>query len=207
MKNNLLQDRRPVRRHNAHLYVLVLLISFSASVILTRLFLTLTGFPKIGGGELHIAHLLWGGLLLFISTMLLLIFANRWIYSLGAVLGGVGIGLFIDEVGKFITQSNDYFYPLAIPIIYAFFLIVVVLYLRVRRSPSPDARAEMYRALDMFGELLDRDLEPSERQELEERLGQIVKVSDNPDIKRLAQMLLDFLSARNIHLSPERPRL
>ena len=43
----------------------------------------------------------------------------------------------------------------------------------------------MYRALDMFGELLDRDLEPSERQELEDRLGQIVQVSDTPDIKRL----------------------
>src|SRR2546430_1478051 len=149
------QIRRPVRRSRAATYVLITLISFSAAVIGTRAFLTMTGFPKIGGGEFHIAHLLWGGALLFIATMLQLILANRWVYILGAVLGGVGVGLFIDEVGKFITQDNNYFYPLAIPIIYAFALMVTVIYLQVRYPPSRDARSEMYRSLDMLGELLD----------------------------------------------------
>jgi hypothetical protein len=32
------------------------------AVLLTRLYLNLTGFPHIGAGGLHIAHLLWGGL-------------------------------------------------------------------------------------------------------------------------------------------------
>jgi hypothetical protein len=114
---NNLTNRTPVRHHHAHIYVLVTLISFSASVILTRLFLTLTGFPQIGNSEPHIAHVLWGGLLLFISAMVMLILVNTWVYYLGAVLAGVGVGLFIDEVGKFITQSNDYFYPLAMPVI------------------------------------------------------------------------------------------
>ena len=34
------------------------------AVLVTRLYLTLTGFPKVGGGGLHLAHLLWGGLLM-----------------------------------------------------------------------------------------------------------------------------------------------
>jgi hypothetical protein len=88
-----------------------MLLSFAASVVVTRVFLQLTGFPKIGGGDsgLHIAHVLWGGLLLFVGTLLPLIFVNRWVYPVTAILSGVGVGLFIDEVGKFITDNNDYF--------------------------------------------------------------------------------------------------
>jgi hypothetical protein len=199
--------RGPVRRYNAQNYVLVTLISFAVAVIVTRLFLTLTGFPKIGSGELHIAHVLWGGLLLFLATLLLLVLANRWAYLAGAVLGGVGVGLFIDEVGKFITSNNDYFYPLAMPLIYAFCLIVVILYLQVRRPEARSARAEMYRIFEMLGEVLDRDLEPHERTDLLDRLRWIATQGANPDIARLAQLLLDYLSSDSLQLTPDRPDL
>ncbi len=129
-----------VKREGAESYLLYSLLSFAASVSLTRLFLELTGYPQLGNSELHIAHVLWGGLLLFIAALLPLLLANRWVYTVGGMLGGAGVGLFIDEVGKFITQSNDYFYPPAAPIIYAFFLLVVLLYLRVRRTASEDPR-------------------------------------------------------------------
>jgi len=197
------QSRGLVRRYNAQNYLLITLISFSLSVIVTRVFLILTGYPKIGNGELHIAHLLWGGLLLFVATLILNLFANRWVNIVGALLSGIGVGLFIDEVGKFITQNNDYFYPLAMPIIYAFFLVVVVLYLQVRRPVSRNPRAEMYRALEMFGELLDHDLEPSELDTLRERLKLVVSESPLPDVGRLAQTLLDFLNAPTLGLVPE----
>src|SRR3954471_1146116 len=114
--------RSPVKRTGAERYQLITLISFAASVVLTRLYLELTGFPQLGSGVLHIAHVLWGGLLLFIAALLPTLIANRWVYLLDAVLGGIGVGLFIDEVGKFITQNNNYFFPFAAPIIYAFFL-------------------------------------------------------------------------------------
>ena len=105
--------RRPVRREGAERYLLFTLLSFATSVALTRLFLELANYPQLGGGELHIAHVLWGGLLLFAAALLPLIFANRWVYVTGSLLAGVGVGLFIDEVGKFITQTNDYFHPAA----------------------------------------------------------------------------------------------
>lgn len=197
--------RKPVRRDNAQHYLLLTLLSFSTTVVVTRLFLTLTGFPKIGRGELHIAHLLWGGLLLFIAMLLLTILENRWVYTLGALLGGIGVGLFIDEVGKFITTNNDYFYPLAIPIIYVFFLIIVLLYLGIRRPESQDARAELYRALEIFQELLDRNMKAHDRKALDKRLQNVIDNTETPDLKRLAQTLRDFLSTEDVQLSPGTP--
>jgi hypothetical protein len=196
--------RRPVKRQGAEHYLFVTLLSFGASVTLTRLFLALTGYPQLGGGELHIAHALWGGLFLFIAALLPLLYANRWVYMAGAMLAGTGVGLFIDEVGKFITQSNDYFYPLAAPIVYAFFLLTVMLYLRIRRRPHRSARAELYRVFDAMEEVLEQDLDPRERDELEDRLRYVAEHSDRPDLKQLANDLLEFLRCEAMELAPRR---
>ncbi|MBV9455645.1 MAG: hypothetical protein JOZ19_16260, partial [Rubrobacter sp.] len=147
MQSSLRHIRKPVKREDAEQYLVITLLGFAASVILIRLFLELTGYPQVGNSELHVAHVLWGGLLLFIACLLSLVFANRWVYKVSALLAGVGVGLFIDEVGKFITQSNNYFYPAAAPIIYVFFLLTVLGYLQVRHIRSHDARVELYHAL------------------------------------------------------------
>ena len=196
--------RRPVKRQGAEQYLLITLLSFALSVILTRLFLQITGYPQLGGGGLHIAHVLWGGLLLFVAALLPLLVANRWAFSFSAFFAGVGVGLFIDEVGKFITQSNNYFYPLAAPLIYAFFLLTVLLYLRIRRPPSRSARAELYRAFDALEEVLEHDLDPQEHEELEASLRHIVETSQEPDLARLATDLLDFLASDALKLTPRR---
>jgi hypothetical protein len=60
--------RQPVQRGNAEGFLLITLLSFAASVIITRLFLILTGYPQLAGGGFHIGHVLWGGLLLFIAA-------------------------------------------------------------------------------------------------------------------------------------------
>ncbi len=186
--------RTPVRREGAERHVLVSLVSFGATVVLVRLFLQLTGFPQLGNSTLHIAHALWGGLLLFVAALLPLIFANRWTYTAGALLSGIGVGLFIDEVGKFITQNNDYFYPPAAAIIYGFFLLVVLVYLRIRRPPPQNPRAELYRAFDGLTEVLDRDLDFREYAALETRLRYVVHSGDDPNLTALATALLDFMA-------------
>jgi uncharacterized protein (TIGR03382 family) len=133
---------RPIRLASAEQALLVMLVAFALTVIGTRWFLALTGFPKIGGGDLHIAHALWGGALLFIGSILPLVWGGRTIHLWAAALSGAGFGLFVDEVGKFITTGNDYFYPAAAPIIYATFLLSVLGYLWVRRSrPSEELEA------------------------------------------------------------------
>jgi hypothetical protein len=197
--------RRPVERDGAAFYVLLTLLSFALSVVLTRLFLQLTGYPQLGGKTLHIAHLLWGGLLLFIGALAMLIFANRWVYRLGAILTGVGVGLFIDEVGKFITRTNDYFYQPAAPIIYAFFLLVVLLYLQIRRPRNRTARTELYRVFDTLEEVLERDLDDVEQESLKTRLEFVVKHADYPEQALLAKELLRFIHSEHVALVERKP--
>ena len=199
--------QKPVQRQGASPYLLITLLSFAASVTLTRIFLELTGYPQLGGGGLHIAHILWGGLLLFIAALIPLIFANRWIYILEAVLAGVGVGLFIDEVGKFITQNNNYFFPGAAPIIYAFFLITVLLYTQIRHTVSRNPRAELYHILDAMQEVLDHDLDAAERLDLETRLQYVAQNANHPDLERLALQLLDFVHDEKLYLAQPQPSL
>jgi hypothetical protein len=205
MKHVINQIRARVRREGADRYLLLTLLSFAVSVAATRLFLELTGYPQLGGGELHIAHVLWGGLLLFVAALLPLVYANRWVYRLGSVLAGVGVGLFIDEVGKFITQTNDYFYPAAAPIIYAFFLVTVIIYLRIRRQPMRSVRAELYAALEGMQELLDHDLDPQERKALVARLEFVAGQARHPNLAQLGSQLQTFLRREELELVEVRP--
>jgi hypothetical protein len=205
MKSNTLRTRSPIRRQKARNYLLITLVSFALSVSLTRLFLTLTGFPQLGGRELHIAHVLWGGLILFIAALLPLLFTNQWIYTTSAVLSGVGVGLFMDEVGKFITQTNDYFYPPAAPIIYAFFLLVVLIYVDISRRKASDARTEMYYILQDFEEVLDHDLSEEEREDILTHLEHVLQDTTHPDLANLAQSLKNFIQNKDLELVPDTP--
>jgi hypothetical protein len=186
------------RYTNAEEHLLFVLVGFAGSVVVTRSFLKWTGYPQIAGGEFHIAHVLWGGLLLFVAALLLLIWRGRIISRFSSILTGVGFGLFIDEVGKFITKSNDYFYPLAAPLIYAFFLLTVFVYLRLRRSRANGARAELYTIFDLLEQGLDGDLRDEEYQRIKARL-QVATRSANPRAARLAGHALAFLEAEAVH--------
>ncbi|MCJ7535293.1 MAG: hypothetical protein MUO57_07155 [Anaerolineales bacterium] len=159
MNNKQRKDRSAVRRDHAENYLLISLVAFAVTVIFTRVFLQLTGYPQIGNSVLHIAHALWGGLLLFVAMLLPLGLANRWVIQVSALLGGIGFGLFIDEVGKFITQTNDYFFPSALSLIYSFFLLTILVYLYFRRPRQENPRKAMYYVLEGLQDALDGDLD------------------------------------------------
>jgi hypothetical protein len=186
---------KPVRRRGAERYLQLTVLGFAASVSLTRLILDLTGYPQLGNGTLHIAHVLYGGAILYASSLLPLLYANRWAYTWGAILSGVGVGLFIDEVGKFITQSNDYFFPVAAPIIYAVFLLTVLLYVRIKKESEPDIRGEMYTVLEILQEVLDHSIEPAEHDEMKQRLDGIILKTQNQNYKKLALEIEDFVDS------------
>jgi hypothetical protein len=146
-------------------------------------------------------------LFLFVAALLPLLLANRWAFTLAALMAGVGVGLFIDEVGKFITSGNDYFYPPAAPIIYVFFLLTVLVYLQIRRPPSKDPRAVFYRAFEDLQEVLDHDLDPEERAGLVAELRSVAADQSNPNLARLAIELLHFLDHDQLYLVTPRSRL
>jgi len=195
--------RRPVRREGAERYLFVTLVSFAGTVIATRWFLELTGFPQIGGGDLHIAHALWGGAALFVAALLPILLAGRFVYLSSAALAGIGIGLFIDEVGKLITAENDYFYPAAAPIIYATFLLAVLIWLRAKAPDDPDPRSQLLTALELFEESVEGDLQRGELDELRERLASAQLRAPSPEQRRLAATLLGFVEAGEVRIAPD----
>ena len=106
------------------------LVTSVATVLITRLYLHLSGYPQIASASgLHIAHLLPGGLLMLAALLITMGAINRSSRDLAAYLGGIGFGLFWDELGKFITQDNNYFFKPAVGIMYISF---VALYLVTR---------------------------------------------------------------------------
>lgn len=116
------------------------LIASVGSILVIRLFLHLSGYPTVGGDALHIAHMLWGGLFMLVALLLLLMgLPDRSGKHLAAVLGGIGFGTFIDELGKFITHDNDYFFQPTVALIY---LIFVLLYVGVHALYRRDLHPE-----------------------------------------------------------------
>lgn len=120
------------RNADAGIYVETFLVSAVAAILAIRFFLRLSGYPQVGGNGLHIAHMLWGGLLMLIALIALLSFLSRRTRYIAALLGGIGFGTFIDELGKFITSDNDYFFQPTVALIYVIF---VLLFMATRAIP------------------------------------------------------------------------
>jgi hypothetical protein len=182
-----------IKRERAPRYILLVVLSFAITILVTRLFLYVTGYPKIGNGVWHIGHVLWGGVLLSIGSFLILIFSNAKAYYVSSVLVGIGMGFFFDEIGKFITESNDYFFQAAAPIIYLVFLLIFFVYMYLRRPREISQRELFYQVLDDCKEILDEDLDPVEKEEIKGKLLAIARLKGNEDIRKFSKYLYHFV--------------
>ncbi|MDO9546484.1 MAG: hypothetical protein Q7J07_07015 [Pelolinea sp.] len=196
-----------VRRIYSDRYVLITLVSFAISISAIRIFLEINGYPQLGGENLHIAHVLWGGLFLFTSSLLPLIFVNKRILDLSAFLSGAGIGLFIDEVGKFITQTNDYFYPAAAPIIYVFFLLTIQIYRMIRKPIKNDLRTNLFHTLEEFEEVLEGDLSDIEKEKIINRMEKTEYAAEGKGLNVLKELLVLFLKDPALPFVEHKPDL
>lgn len=138
-------------------------VSAVSSVLIIRLFLHFTGFPTIGGEKFHIAHVLWGGILMFIALILTFIFLNKETKYLASVIGGIGFGAFIDELGKFITSDNNYFYQPAIALIYVILVIIFLISRGVEKYFRLREEEYAINALEMTKQALMHDMDEEER--------------------------------------------
>lgn len=152
----------------------IFFISAIATILLIRLYLHLTGYPQIGGGGLHIAHMLWGGFFMLISITLLLNFLTTPLKKLAAFLGGVGFGTFIDELGKFITKDNDYFFQPAVSIIYVIFVLIYLSFRAIRRY-NFSKEEYLVNALEVLKDLVIKHITADEKERAIQYLNSVRK--------------------------------
>ena len=139
------------------------LICAVATILVIRLQLWLTNYPQLAPGKLHIAHLLWGGLLMLIALGILLSYIGRAVRTPAAVIGGIGFGFFIDELGKFITADNDYFFNPTAALIYVVFIVLFLVSRAMRRRRGFSEREYLVNAIEMLAEAARHDLDERER--------------------------------------------
>ena len=162
------------------------LISAVAMILIIRLQLFLTNYPSLGGGKLHIAHLLWGGLLMMIGLGLMFTLAGRRWRQPAAVIGGAGFGFFIDEVGKFVTSDNDYFFKPSAAIIYIVFVCLYFLARWTRERRGFTEEEYVAGALDVFTDAAVREFNEREKRQALELLE---KAGDHPLVGPVRDMI------------------
>jgi hypothetical protein len=137
----------------------VFLVSAVVSVLCIRAVLSVTGYPQIGGGGLHVAHVLFGGIGMAAALVLMMVSLTEPAINLAAVIGGVGFGAFIDEIGKFLTSDNDYFYRPAVAVMYMTFVAIYISVRSIERRARPSQAAYLANALDLIKEAVAGNLE------------------------------------------------
>jgi hypothetical protein len=142
------------------------LVCAATAVVLNRLVLIILGYPQIGSRKsdgIHISHSIYGGVMMLIAMIAVIAFlapSTRWFV---AVLGGLGFGWYVDELGKYVSNAG-YLFSSALALIYVVF---VLLFLIVRslasRSYGPDdALANAFESLKAAG---DGSLDDVQRRE------------------------------------------
>jgi hypothetical protein len=176
-------------------HVRLLAVTGIMTVLCTRAYLALTGYPQLGGGTLHIAHTLWGVLLMLAGMLSALLFTSGRARAWTSVLGGIGLGMSADEVGKFLTRDGDYFFRPAAVIIYLLFAALLAFPSRLARRPG-DPRSRLASAAQTAADGLVSGLT---RRQLETAAAQLA--GHNDDVGQAIRQLLDVAPAR------ERPPL
>jgi hypothetical protein len=159
------------------------LISAVAAILGIRVFLHVAGYPTVGGDSLHVAHMLWGGLLMLVALLMVLGYLGSNVRSAAAVIGGLGWGTFIDELGKFITHDNNYFFEPTFALIYVSFVLMYVVWERLHSTRLTRQEA-LGNALELVLEAVRRDMDAEERRRALELLQQCDP--DDPVARKLA---------------------
>ena len=131
----------------------IFLVTAALTVLALRVYLAAADYPQLGGNGLHIAHVLWGGLLMAVAIGILLSLLSPVSQVAAAILGGAGFGLFIDELGKFLTSDNNYFFKPTASLIYAVFIVFFLGVRELRRYRKLTPREDLVNAVEAAKEL------------------------------------------------------
>ena len=180
-------------------YLEIFLVSAISALLINRFILHITHYPSVGGSKYHIAHMLYGGLLMLVAIVVNLSFLGLRVQRLCAFIGGVGFGLFIDELGKFITRDNNYFFRPTIGLIYAIFAILYLVFNFISRDERLSSDEYQLNALRQFEEAVRNDMDTGEKAKMVALLKRA-----NPDDPITKQLLLMVEPIKPIRHDPGR---
>jgi len=176
-----------VRRVTAMQDFEVFFVSSVATILLVRAVLTATGWPQLGGGKIHFAHLLWGGIGMLLAFVLFMAMQGRLWDFLATLSAGIGFGLFLDELGKFITSDNDYFFQPAVAIMYVLFVVLFFLFRWLGRVDRMGPETALVNSFDFAKEAVMRSMNKGERDEALYVLGRADQA--DPMVRALSTVL------------------
>ena len=170
-----------------------------ATILIVRSILAATGWPQLGGGKIHFAHLLWGGLGMLIALILFMTMEGRLWKLLATLAAGIGFGLFIDELGKFITSDNDYFFQPVFAFIYLIFVAIFLVSRALLTIDHPSPPAALVNLFGLTSDGASRPWDESERARAQRLLAACDQ--DDPMVQDLAPLVTGMSARAN-----QRPR-
>lgn len=160
------------------------------TILVTRAYLQLTGYPQVGGGDLHIAHALYGGALMMLALLVGWLFLGPAMRVAAVVMGGIGFGLFLDEVGKFVTKTNDYFYGPSAEIMYILVVVILLAGRIVRDVRKPTAAEAIANAATIASDGISHGLPQRRRHQATQLLALAHDLgADAATISNIARLL------------------
>jgi hypothetical protein len=183
-----MSQRHLYRNVHARDHLEVFLVSAVSSLLLLRFYLHLTGYPQVGNATLHIAHMLYGGLLMLAAITINLSFLGLRSQRISSVVGGAGFGIFIDELGKFITKNDNYFFRPTIGLIYAIFAILYLIFNFLSRNQRLSSEEYQLNALQQMEEAIRHDMSVQEKRTMKQLLAKADQ--NDPITNEIKSMLL-----------------
>ncbi|MGH2634070.1 MAG: hypothetical protein ACRDG3_11725, partial [Tepidiformaceae bacterium] len=185
------QGAAPVRRafpRSTDVVSLIDLFMMSAisSLMLVRLYLFVAGYPQVGGGGLHIAHMIWGALLMLIALLVAVSFVSTASTWWTAVIGGLGFGLLVDETGKFLTSDSNYFFKPAAALIYVLFISIFLFSRTIARRRGFTSQEYVDNALDALKGATGGELDELQRKKV---LGYLRQAGPSDVATRLRELV------------------
>ncbi|MFC1998352.1 hypothetical protein ACFLVR_01745 [Chloroflexota bacterium] len=165
------KQRYFIRNMEAGKYLEIFLVAAVASILAIRAYLAITGYPQLGNSDLHIAHMLWGGVFMVVGIIALSMFLGKAAQYVGVICGGIGFGTFVDEVGKFITQDNDYFYQPSVSIMYVTFIVIFLIVRNIQTRVRYSRIEYLMNAIHELEEVAHSDLDAEEKEKVSEYLA------------------------------------
>lgn len=144
-----------VPRDNADSYLFTVLCFFLLSLLCTKLFMGYL-YDDVGSiyiGGLHIHHHFFGAVLIVLAAIWGIYYSNEVSIRTASVMLGAGLGIFIDEMGEYMTDALDYWWKGSYSMIYVIVIVFIIMYviaISFKKSRKTSLASGLHRIRDYF---------------------------------------------------------